>query len=1020
MRKTKVGFAVFLTMVFLTSIAVMATPVFAENASPTSFFMNKLEPELLTKLQENPNSVYRVVVVLNDGVSKDAARSLLLSLGGEINAEHSIINAISVSMPGDKLQSVTSLGDVNKILIDGKKFLSPVPKSDENGNNEVEDTPFEWFSKFPEQVDADLAWDLGFTGDGVIAAVLDTGLFYEHPDLAGVVLDYAVFTSEVDSFPHDGYGHGTACASIIAAQANIDWDLGVPDVVFKVKGVAPGAKILGGKVLTDDGWGWDTWIIQGIEWAVSNGADIISCSFGGLEIPNDGNDPTALALDAATEEGVTSFVAAGNSQGFGTVGSPGCAKDVITVGASTQNSFSHNWLWYWPGTYSDPHEDGFENDQIIYWSSGGSTADGRVDPDVCAVGAWGLTLDTYPYYLWFQFGGTSMATPVAAGVGALAIEAYRDAHGGASPTPAEVKSILMNTAEDLGYPADRQGAGRVDAYEAVMAAQCPRCYSDTGEINTGIVEPGKKYISYIDFKCCIDFAYAERLELMEEESIFVEDLTTPDDAFVFFTVPVGAEYVQIKLMFPFDYSYGVYDMEDYDGSQWTDAHINPTLYRIGEDGSWTMINYAYAHTNVQWFDARVTPGDYVLWMDHLAAEPITPVDVKIDFYEFVPWTWVSTKILGDQLKVKVKVPWGTAPGSYEGFVRVNCGGDLISIPVVVTVPAKADKPFTVTANVLNEPRDSMSGEWIFIPVKVRKCRYITLTVMWLTPDADFDVYLIAPDGEVEALSEAPGANEPAAAPGGGGKRWFTTTGTTMEVLSAYAMQSGYWLIGIRAVHFGNTFDQTLSVKLKYGEAICTPDKITAKAGYPKYFKVKNKIDGALDVDTMIITHKLEFFSEEYEGEVFSFSYDLDTVGYDAWEITVTPDILLLSVEVEGDADLSITLYDPAGANRGWAEEGRRFGIFDPTVGYWTTIIAIHAPGSSEYTLTVSGLRFKQFEGVSLTESEFTLDPLGTKWLCLDSEPTTHGEGYIIYYNLETGSIFSETWIYISRYCWCWW
>lgn len=1015
MRKTKVGFAVLLTMVFLTSIAMMATPVFSEGTSPTSIFMNKLEPELLAALQESPNSVYRVVVVLNDGVGKDAVRSLLLSLGGEINAEHNVINAISVSIPGDKLQSVTSLGDVSKILIDGKKFLSPIPKDESSPDGWVE--PGYYYSPFPFWHEADKAWDMGIDGSGVTVAILDTGVFYEHPDLTGVVLDYEVFTSEADVFPHDGYGHGTACAGLVASQG-IETYYGF----IKVLGVAPGAKIIGGKVLTDAGWGWDSWIIQGIEWAVWRGADIISCSFGGLEIPNDGNDPTALALDAAAEVGVTSFCSAGNSRGFGTSGSPSCAKDVITVGASTENEWPLEWLGYWPSEYMNGSVL-YENDQLIFWSSGGSTADGRVDPDVCAIGAWGLTLDTYDLYLWLQFGGTSMACPIAAGVGALVIQAYRDAHG-ISPAPAEIKNILMNTAEDIDYPANRQGAGVVNAEEAVLASQCDRCYSNTGEIHTGILRPGKKHISHLKFKENIDCAYAERLELID---VFETTVSVPyNETFLYFVVPEGAEYAEVKLKCDPELVYGA-PIKDYDGSQWTDLHINPVLYKVnyvdmdGEDGlaeEWTMVNYAYAHINVQWLDARVSPGDYVLWLwnDY---ELVEELDVQIKFYKSVPWNWISTHISGKNLKVKVKVPWGTDPGSYEGFVRVSCDGDLINIPVVATVPAKTCESFTVTANVVMEPRDSMSGDWIFIPVKVRRCKYITLTVSWFTPDADFDVYLIAPDGEVEALSEAPAADEPASVGGGGGREWYTTTGTTMEVLSAYTMQSGYWLIGIRAVHFGNTFDQLVFVKLNYGKAICTPDRLTSKAGYPKNFMVKNKIDGELNVETMIITHRCEFFSEEYTGEVFSFGLDS---GYDGWLIAVTPDILCLSVEVEGDADLSITLYDPAGANRGWAGEGRRFGIYDPTVGYWTAIIAIHEPGSSEYTFTISGLRYKQFEGVWLTPDEFTLDPLGTQMLTLNSLPTTHGKGYIIYYDLETGSIFSETWIYVNRYymCWCWW
>jgi subtilisin family serine protease len=454
--KRKVLFAVLLTTVFMTSALVAITPSFTNDVSPTATYMSKLEPELLAKLQQHPNAVYRVVIILYDGVSKAEARDLILSLGGEISIEHNLINAISASIAGDRLQTMTSLGDVNRILMDGKKFLSPVPRNEDNNmNDEVEDEVAYYYSPFPFWHEADKAWDMGVDGSGVTVAILDTGLYYEHPDLAGVVTGYEVFTSEADVFPHDGYGHGTACASCVAAQGIVDWDLGVPGLFFKVMGVAPGAKVIGGKVLTDAGWGWDSWIIQGIEWAVSQGTDVISCSFGGLEIPNDGNDPTALALDAATQMGVTVFCSSGNSQGFGTVGSPSCAKDVISVGASTENEWPLEWLGYWPATYMNGSVL-YENDQLIFWSSGGATPDGRVDPDVCAIGAWGLTLDTYPYYLWFQFGGTSMACPIAAGVGALVIQAYRDTHG-YSPTPGTVKNILMNTSENISYPANRQG-----------------------------------------------------------------------------------------------------------------------------------------------------------------------------------------------------------------------------------------------------------------------------------------------------------------------------------------------------------------------------------------------------------------------------------------------------------------------------------------------------------------------------------------------------------------------------------
>ncbi|MFX0096532.1 MAG: S8 family serine peptidase [Candidatus Hodarchaeota archaeon] len=1177
MRKRKAFFALLLTTVFLTSMSVVITPAFTNDVSPTATFMSKLEPELLAKLQEHPDSVYRVVVVLNDGCSKAEARDLLLSLGGEISAEHNLINAISVSIPGDKLQSVTSLGAVNKILLDGKKFLIPVPKEENDQNvlitvfdheysnwdhpaiatitipdrpiescrmvieaHSDPDEPFlraihfflddigdpigvyrqgpgqvrgsvtlrpgetktwefdmshcmfakkfdpedpagstgpvngiyyrnfipqdeddiigyfspgghtvkayvtsqdiysgptqdswisiklyfefkvEYYSPFPFWHEADKAWDMGVDGSGVTVAILDTGLYYEHPDLSGVVIGYEVFTSEVDVFPHDGYGHGTACASCVAAQGIVDWDLGVPGYIFKVKGVAPGAKVIGGKVLTDAGWGWDSWIIQGIEWAVCQGTDIISCSFGGLEIPNDGNDPTALALDAATKKGVTVFASSGNSQGFGTVGSPSCAKDVISVGASTENEWPLEWLGYWPAEYMNGSIL-YENDQLIFWSSGGATPDGRVDPDVCAIGAWGLTLNTYDDYLSLQFGGTSMACPVAAGVGALVIQAYRDTYG-ASPKPGIVKNILMNTAEDIGYPANRQGAGRVDAHEAVLAAKCERCYSDRSEIHTGILKPGQKYKTKIGFKENINDAYAIRFDLFDIQLFEGLSVEYPGDLF-FFSIPDGAEYAEVKLKFPPEYVFG--PIKDYDGSQWTDTHINTVLYRIEEDEGWTMINYAYAHTNIQWLDARVTPGDYVLWMwltgPYTVGLTVEPVDIEISSYESVPWDWVSTHISGKHLKVKVKAPWYTNPGSYSGFVIVECDGDFISIPLVVTVPAKICKPFTVNANVVMEPRDYISGDWIFIPVKVSRHGFITLTVSWLTDDADFDVYLIAPDGEVEALSEAPAADEspPEGVFSGGGKEWYTTTGDTLEVLSAYACHRGYWYIGIRAVYFGNTFDQTLFVSLKCGSPIRAPNRVNIKAGGTKNFMVENKIPGEVSVETMVLGSEIEWFSDEYTGTVDSVDFVAGQVGYDFVVIPVTPDILCMWAYLEGDDDLQLILYDPAGANRGVADKGRYLGVWDPTIGHWEAIITIHEVGSSEYTLRISGVRVKEFTGLTLNPTSFTLGPMGSQAMTLTADPGISGLACIIYYDMDTGSIYFETDVLIYKWC-CWW
>lgn len=236
----------------------------------------------------------------------------------------------------------------------------------------------------------------------------------------------------------------------------------------------------------------------------------------------------------------------------------------------------------------------------------------------------------------------------------------------------------------------------------------------------------------------------------------------------------------------------------------------------------------------------------------------------------------------------------------------------------------------------------------------------------------------------------------------------------MELLSTFCLYSGYWYIGIHAIYFGDIFSETLKVTLKQGEPIKAPDYLYLKLGASTKFTVSNNIPGYVNVQTMVLSFQTETFTEQVSGTVYSF--DGTNVGYDAWLILVTPDMITLTASFDwtGDKELHLTLYDPAGANRGQAtKKGETITIMDLTIGYWTAIITIHEPGSQDYTLNVGGLHFKAFDGVTLVPDGFILSPYGTQTLTLTVSPKAKRTGFIVYYDLTTGSTYSQTFIIIS-------
>ena len=152
-------------------------------------------------------------------------------------------------------------------------------------------------------VNASYLWSQGINGSGVIVAVLDSGINQNHPDLIGKVVGEVNFVKNEET-TNDLLGHGTMVAGVIAGSGEASGG--------KYVGVAPGASLLNVRVIDSEGDGRDSDIIAGIEWALNNGADIISLSLGGLDL-GETNLPVTMAADNAMDAGAIVCVAAGNS-----------------------------------------------------------------------------------------------------------------------------------------------------------------------------------------------------------------------------------------------------------------------------------------------------------------------------------------------------------------------------------------------------------------------------------------------------------------------------------------------------------------------------------------------------------------------------------------------------------------------------------------------------------------------------------------------------------------------------------
>ncbi|MFE4719446.1 S8 family serine peptidase, partial [Streptomyces sp. NPDC056728] len=278
--------------------------------------------------------------------------------------------------------------------------------------------------------------------------------------------------------------HGTHVAGITSANGLFGG---------KMSGAAPGAKIVSSRACTWSGGCTNVALTEGmVDLVTKRGVDIVNMSIGGLPALNDGSNARALLYKRLIDDyGVQLVISAGNSgPGANTIGDPGLADKVISVGASISKET-------WAANYGSGVEKSYA---MMPFSSRGPREDGGFTPTITAPGAAINTTQTWlpgspvaeaGYSLpagYSMLQGTSMASPQAAGASALLLSAAKQKH--IALTPAKLRTALTSTAKHIsGEQAYAEGSGLidiVDAWKSIKRGADAHTYTVKAPVDTAI------------------------------------------------------------------------------------------------------------------------------------------------------------------------------------------------------------------------------------------------------------------------------------------------------------------------------------------------------------------------------------------------------------------------------------------------------------------------------------------------------------------------------------------------------
>jgi len=456
------------------------------------------------------------------------AKAQVEAVGAQVNEKLDLVNGYVATLSSKQASDLEKRGF--RVVPDKvQNFLPPTfddvlgAENDEDEASEVSKAkgPVGPYTPRPEMTaprfDSELTRK--YTGKGVTIAVMDTGV-HPHPDFDGRLLGQADFVQGLP-MAYDDNGHGTHVSGCAAGDGLMS------DGVHK--GMASEANIVGVKVLSGEGSGRNSDIIKGLQWCIDNKDElnirVINMSLGGPSSKDWENDPINQAVKAAYEAGIVVLAAAGNEgPNRKTVGSPGNSPHAITVGAAddretpsdpsddTMAGFSsrgptkdgrHKPDVVAPGEHifaalapsTDKMYSGLQNG-VLHKAIAGldslpyETLNTLPDETFAAIGLGGRTIarlrededtaqaefnrllaattrtELHESMAYQALPGTSMATPIAAGLVASMFEANPDL------SPDQVREILTGTADKLPgkWGPNSQGAGMIDPDEALTRA----------------------------------------------------------------------------------------------------------------------------------------------------------------------------------------------------------------------------------------------------------------------------------------------------------------------------------------------------------------------------------------------------------------------------------------------------------------------------------------------------------------------------------------------------------------------